>query len=83
MTTTSLPTAGPTGSGRSPEEVRNAAARAAIMSRVTAAVTDVSAPFGARGDAPRIEQPSPGRAQTVELFIELSLIHISEPTRPY
>ena len=31
MTTTSLPTAGPTGSGRSPEEVRNAAARAAIM----------------------------------------------------
>ncbi len=70
MTTTSLPTAGPTGSGRSPEEVRNAAARAAIMSRVTAAVTDVSAPFGARGDAPRVELVSANRAETVELFVE-------------
>lgn len=70
MTTTSLPTAGPTGSGRTPEEVRNAAARAAIMSRVTAAVTDVSAPFGARGDAPRVELVSASRSETVELFVE-------------
>ena len=70
MTTTSLPTAGPTGSGRSPEEVRNAAARAAIMSRVKAAVTDVSAPFGARGEAPRVELVSASRSETVELFVE-------------
>ena len=55
---------------RTAEQIRNDAARAAIFGRVAAAVTDISAPLGARGDAPRIEQPSPGRAQTVELFIE-------------
>jgi L-lactate dehydrogenase complex protein LldG len=45
-------------------------ARAEILARVRAAVTDVGRPLGARGDAPRVEQVSPGRAETVELFVE-------------
>lgn len=74
MTTTSLPAADSAARTaeqlRTAEQIRNDAARAAIFGRVAAAVTDISAPLGARGEAPRIEQPSPGRAQTVELFIE-------------
>jgi L-lactate dehydrogenase complex protein LldG len=52
------------------ETIRNSAARAAILSRVAAAVTDVSAPLGARGEAPVIEQVSAGRAETIDLFVE-------------
>ena len=80
MTTTSLPAADSAARTaeqlrtveqlRTAERLRNDAARAAIFGRVAAAVTDISAPLGARGEAPRIEQESPGRAQTVELFIE-------------
>lgn len=45
-------------------------AREDILARVRGAVADVTAPVGARGDAPRVEQPSPGRAETIELFVE-------------
>ncbi len=68
MSTTSRP--GDGDAARTTEQVRNDAARAAIMGRVKAAVTDISTPLGARGEAPRIEQVSPGRAETIELFIE-------------
>jgi len=49
---------------------RNDSARAEIFARVRGAVADISAPFGARGEAPRVEQTSPGRDHTVELFVE-------------
>lgn len=41
-----------------------------ILSRIRAATPDVTSPVGARGAAPRVEQPASSRAETVELFVE-------------
>ncbi|MFZ1287456.1 MAG: LUD domain-containing protein [Candidatus Phosphoribacter sp.] len=64
MTTSSAPSA------PSAESRRNDAARAEILSRVRGAVTDIAAPFGTRGESPRIEQTSASTEATVELFVE-------------
>ncbi len=45
-------------------------ARDEILARVRAAVADVTTEPGARGPVPVIEETSPGRSETVELFAE-------------
>jgi L-lactate dehydrogenase complex protein LldG len=45
-------------------------AREEILARVRGAVTDVTAPLGARGATPVIEAVSGGREETIELFVD-------------
>lgn len=54
----------------SPVQIDTNAAKAEILARVRGAVADLSAPLGARGDVPLIEQSSTGPAETIELFVE-------------
>ena len=45
-------------------------ARDEILARVRGAVSDITAPVGARGPVPVIEAELPGREETVELFVD-------------
>ncbi|MGV1010470.1 MAG: LutC/YkgG family protein [Dermatophilaceae bacterium] len=45
-------------------------ARDTILARVRGAVSDVSAPIGSRGPVPVIEEPSPGTAESVQMFVD-------------
>ena len=45
-------------------------AKAEILARVRAAVTDLTSPLGARGDVPWVDQASAGPAATIEVFVE-------------
>lgn len=57
------------------------AAKDAILARVRAAVTDLRAPVGARGDTPWVDQASAGVAETVELFVENVVDYKAEVVR--
>ena len=45
-------------------------AKAEILARVHAAVTDLTAPLGARGETPWVDQAATSPAETIELFVE-------------
>ena len=56
-------------------------AKEAILARVRGAVADLSAPLGARGETPWVDQASAGVAETVELFVENVVDYKAEVVR--
>ena len=56
-------------------------AKAEILARVRAAVTDLTSPLGARGEVPWVDQVSASPAETIELFVENVLDYKAEVAR--
>ena len=56
-------------------------AKEALLARVRGAVADLSAPLGARGETPWVDQASAGVAETVELFVENVVDYKAEVVR--
>ncbi|MEI2648409.1 MAG: lactate utilization protein C [Dermatophilaceae bacterium] len=56
-------------------------AKAEILARVRAAVTDLTAPLGARGETPWVDQAAASPAETIELFVENVIDYKAEVVR--